>query len=154
MENLLRYALEYTERYIPVFPVYEPSSDGNGCSCDKGESCKSTGKHPRTKNGFKDATTDPEQVKQWWNKWPNANIGIPTGKATGWLVLDVDPKHGGVESLEEFLGCEVIPETLASETGSGGMHYIFAYPKNREIRGRANILPGLELTIQRQILAA
>jgi len=38
-----------------------------------------------------------EQIKKWWTKTPNANIGIPTGEKSGWLVLDVD--DGGDETL-------------------------------------------------------
>ncbi|UWV48489.1 bifunctional DNA primase/polymerase [Acetivibrio thermocellus] len=31
-----------------------------------------------------------EQIKKWWRKTTNANIGIPTGEKSGWLALDVD----------------------------------------------------------------
>ena len=137
-------ALAYARQELPVVILHNPLANGD-CSCKMGTQCKSIGKHPRTKHGLKDATTDLAQIEDWWNKWPNANIGIPTGKKSGWLVLDIDPDHGGVDSLEEFLGSRIIPDTLSSETGSGGMHLFFAYPKDREIRGKVGILPGLDI---------
>jgi len=58
--------------------------------------------HPRTKtpateHGFKDATTDVAQIRAWWTKTPDANIGIATGEASGGLVvidIDVDEAKG------------------------------------------------------------
>jgi hypothetical protein len=58
--------------------------------------------HPRTKtpateHGFKDATTDVAQIRTWWTKTPDANIGIATGKASGGLVvidINVDEAKG------------------------------------------------------------
>ncbi|MFR3484832.1 MAG: bifunctional DNA primase/polymerase, partial [Clostridia bacterium] len=63
-------AVEYINMGLAVFPVVYK------------------GKTPLTKNGCKDATTDAAVVKGWWQKWPNANIGIATGaKSNGLLVI-------------------------------------------------------------------
>lgn len=70
-----------------MFPIYEALSDGT-CSCGK-PACSDEGKHPRCEHGFKDATTDRAQIQAWWQRWPNANIGIACG-AAGWVVIDVD----------------------------------------------------------------
>ena len=43
------------------------------------------------------ATTDEAQVRAWWAQEPNANVGI---HCAGMLVIDVDPKKGGYESLQ------------------------------------------------------
>ena len=48
-----------------------------------GLDCENIGKHPMTKNGVKDATTDLDQIRKWWQRWPNANIGVATGSASG-----------------------------------------------------------------------
>ncbi|MBC7679985.1 MAG: bifunctional DNA primase/polymerase [Pseudorhodobacter sp.] len=51
---------------------------------------KPRGKKPLTAHGFKDATTDPERIASWWQQWPDANIGIPTGATdTGGCGYDV-----------------------------------------------------------------
>lgn len=65
-------ALAYAAKGVPVFP------------CDPAK------KKPLTKHGFKEASTDPATIAEWWERWPNAMIGMPTGKASGVWVLDVD----------------------------------------------------------------
>ena len=119
-------ALIYARAGIPVFALHSPGK--SGCSCGKPK-CKNIGKHPRTPNGVKDATTDQGIIKAMWEKWPTANIGIACGQEAGICVVDVDPIHGGNESialLEEKYG--KLPETSQSRTGSGGQHIFFKYP--------------------------
>jgi len=55
---------------------------------------------------------------------PNANIGIPTGEKSGWLVLDVD--DGGDETISALEATHgKLPDTVTAVTGSGGRHYVF-----------------------------
>lgn len=120
-------ALEYAKAGFPVFALHNPIKNGV-CSCGNPK-CTSIGKHPRTPNGVKDATTDPAAIKKMWGNWPNANIGIACGESAGICVVDVDPVHGGDKSLavlEEQHG--KLPETLRARTGSGGEHIFFKYP--------------------------
>ncbi len=93
------------------------------------------GKAPLTAHGFKDATSDHEQIRSWWRRWPDANIGMPTGEESGVVVLDVDPRNGGTESfyeLNEKYGR--IPDTLRQKTGGQGSHFLFEYPNGTSIR--------------------
>src|SRR5271156_1248645 len=85
---LLQAALGYAGCGWPVFPIFEPLTDGN-CSCGKPD-CPSPGKHPRVPNGLKDSTINKQKILSWWTRWPNANIAIPTGAPSGLVVLDVD----------------------------------------------------------------
>ncbi len=88
------HALRYAADGFAVFPVYEPERHHGGllCSCSKVD-CR--GKHPRTANGVNDASTDSETIKGWWTRWPNASIGIATGKRSGGLaVVDLDGAEG------------------------------------------------------------
>jgi hypothetical protein len=122
-----------------IFPLHTPDGRG-GCSCRKSD-CQNTGKHPRTPRGLKDATNDPEQVGAWWLKYPDANIGIATGDASGFLVFDVDPRHGGWEGLQslfERIG-EPFPATVEQITGSDGRHFLFRMP-DVDIRNSAGKL--------------
>jgi len=59
--------------------------------------------------------------------WPTANLGLATGAASGLLVLDVDPAHGGTESLRALLNAHGVdvPETVTAATGGDGTHYYF-----------------------------
>src|SRR6266568_8600113 len=72
--SALRHALAYAWYGWPVFP------------------CKPGSKEPATRHGFRDATTDPNQIRQWWQTLPRANLAIATG-SPGPDVLDVD-RHG------------------------------------------------------------
>ena len=129
---LLEAALDYAGRGWPVFPLHTPRF-GNmplakvECSC--GKACESIGKHPRTLHGVKDATTDEAQIREWWQQWPDANIGIATGGVTGPIVLDVDnhPGRPGYETLDALLNTNPgVPDTPIVNTGSGGQHYYYA----------------------------
>lgn len=114
-----------------MFPVHTPDGNG-GCSCRTAECVEKEGqgKHPRTKHGFKDASADGDVVLKWWQQSPDANIGMPTGRVTGRLVLDVDPRHGGNESLEELeRRCRPLPATWSVRTGGGGRHFHFELPE-------------------------
>jgi hypothetical protein len=141
-ENLAM-ALHYAEVMgWPVFPVNHPV--GNGCSCHK--ECKSIGKHPMIGDWPNTATIDKTQIINWWTQNPDANIGIPTGANT-FYVLDIDVADGkqGLESLEKLeLQYGKLPETLSATTGSGGKHYCFAKPGNTRLTNKTNIMPGLD----------
>lgn len=130
--NLLNHALHYAKMGYSVFPVHNMIADNDilSCSCAK-VYCANPGKHPQTRYGHKEATTDSKKINLWWTSHPDANIGLLTGVDTKLLVLDVDPKDGGyyaLEGLEEKY--DALPETLTVLTGSGGRHFYFKYPSN------------------------
>lgn len=138
--DMLTAALWYAVRGFPVFPVH--SAAGGRCSCGK-SNCAHPGKHPRTAHGFKDATTDVARIKECWGKWPEANIGMPTGAVTGLLVIDVDPRNGGEESLESlFAKHGRFPNTAEQKTGGGGRHFVFRDPG---IAVPKTLAPGIDL---------
>lgn len=91
-------------------------------------------------------STDLDTIRSWWTRWPAANVGLATGPASSLAVLDIDPRSGGHESfaaLEERVG--VLPGTVTSLTGGGGLHLLYRHP-DRKITSRANALgPGLDV---------
>ena len=127
--TLIKAALAYAGRGVPVFP------------------CVPGGKRPLTANGFWDATTKADRIRAWWERWPEANVGVPTGERSGLLILDVDAKAGGPESLtalEQTHG--VLPRTTRVRTGGGGVHVYFRYPGGEVVRNSAGLLgPGLDV---------
>ena len=143
-QSCLTAALEYAEKGWPVLPVYEPDDQGH-CSCGKGAACDSPAKHPRTRHGFKDATTDESQIREWWRIWPNANVAVSTGPLSGLVVVDLDPRHGSDASFVR-LKAEYgpIPETLTCVTGGGGQHLYFVSPGS-SIRSRTGVLRGIDV---------
>ena len=89
---------------LPVHSV----ADGH-CSCDNAE-CPSPSKHPRTKHGLNDASTQPDQVRLWWRQWPNANIGVAV--PDGMVVLGIaeavaNAKGGGTSQVETAMIVEI-----------------------------------------------
>jgi putative DNA primase/helicase len=120
----LSYALAYARRGWRVFPLH--SVYCGDCSCGK-DNCSSAGKHPRTKNGVLDATTDFAQIRAWWEHWPMANVGIATGN--GLLVGDFDfAKGANPDDLAPY-GLAHLTDTLAVLTGSKGWHYYWDTPE-------------------------
>lgn len=99
----------FAQHGVPVFP------------------CAPDGKQPITAHGFKDATADAEQVQSWWRRFPEANIGMPTGAASGVVVVDVDV-HGanGYEGLNRADRAGLVSgwETQV-QSPSGGLHLYF-----------------------------
>lgn len=144
--HLLEAALSYAQKGWRVLPLHTPIK--NGCSCGR-SNCSSIGKHPRTKNGLKDASDTKQTISQWWKKWPMANIGILTGKESGIVVLDIDPQHGGDNSFDELVqNLGKIPDTVESLTGGGGKHIFFSYPRDEGvIRNKVGLkdYPGIDI---------
>lgn len=129
--NMKQEALDLAEKGFRVFPVFEPTA--KGCSCKQGEICENAGKHPRVSQWQKVATTDKAQIKEWFQKWQRANIGIATGKGSNVIVLDVDANKGGDVSLSELFGDSDLPETLTAKTGNG-FHFFFQIVENIDIK--------------------
>ena len=107
-DNLLEAALHYAELGYPVFP------------------CEPGGKHPLTEHGFKDATTDAEQIAAWWKDRPNANIGLATA---GMLVLDEEAESTWLaDEPDKQLDLAIAP---MANSARGGRHRYFRQPEGR-----------------------
>jgi hypothetical protein len=139
-ESVLTTGLAFARHDHAVFPVNSPveRNGKNFCSCGsdgRGRPCTSPAKHPYGKlapNGLLSATTESGIIKHWFGYTaPDANLGVRTDKL---VVVDVDPRHGGDESLaalEREHG--EFPLTWRTLTGGGGEHVLFACPDGVEI---------------------
>jgi hypothetical protein len=128
-------ACEYIKQGFPVLPLCWPGSD-RSCGCGRHHQEKAIGKAPLTDHGLKDATQTILGVKEYWNRWPQANIGIAI--PSGYFILDVDIEHSGFESLEllqDRVG--TLPDTWRITTGSGGVH--LWYKSNIPIRNTVSL---------------
>lgn len=105
--------------------------------------------HDRRKvpvKGFKwkeDCTSDQTIINSWTQQYPQLKFyGLPCGKDNGLLVLDVDVKGGGLETIKNYH----VPLTKSQTTLSGGKHYIFKYPDDSKVYGnRVGFDSGLDI---------
>lgn len=138
MSDKMIYAENYAdEMKWKIFPLHFIASNGQ-CSCGRSD-CKSKGKHPLTANGFHSATVNINQIHDWWQNTPDANIGVATGRKSNLIVVDIDEAKGAkLSDLYKIVDKEKI-DTLAAKTG-GGRHLYFSYPIGTEIKNSASRL--------------
>ncbi len=136
----LEAALAYSAAGLPVLPLNSLQTDR--CSCGRID-CPSPGKHPLTLHGLHDASTDQDVIREWWQRWPQANVGLAMGVASGLVVVDVDPRHGGDPELAKLAMSGIPLETLTVRTGGGGRHLYFHCPGGA-IRSRKRFRPGVD----------
>lgn len=120
LQQMKSAALFWARRDFPVLPV-EPD-----------------GKKPLIRDWPNRATTDEEQIEQWWEDHPKANVGLLMGEEAGAVALDEDPRNDGdLDSLGP------LPETLVHRTGGGGRHAFFQFHEALD-RSR-DLAPGVEV---------
>ena len=127
--SMLELALQISNEFgFSIFPCRE-KTQGN-----------KKAKSPYTNRGYKDASRDEEQIRSWWRHFPNAMIGVPTGRENGIFVVDIDvgPDKDGEASFND-LGIGD-PYTCQTITMSGGRHLIFAYRAEYELKNTAGAL--------------
>ena len=98
---------------------------------------------------FNDRKPTIKEVRQWWKMYPEANIAIITGKISGIVAVDIDIKSGG--DFNEVY--EMSPTELISQTGTGGYHLIYTYPKNG-LPIKNKVTPGVDLRADRGYIVA
>lgn len=126
---MLEHALEYLSFGYPIFPVCSPLMgahqhfiDGRirDCAPDK------RGKNPMVPwKAYQTTLPNSGQVRDWWRRWPDANIGMATGAFSKIIVLDCDSGEARQLVLEKG-GLEQAP---AVWTGTpGGIHFWIEHP--------------------------
>jgi len=113
--RLVDAALAWAARGIPVLPV-RPAE-----------------KAPLTTHGLRDATTDTALLREWWGRWPSANVGIATG-SPGADVLDVDVRRdeSGWPAVRRLVDAGALPVGVPMvRTPSGGVHLYFLGTEQR-----------------------
>jgi AAA domain-containing protein/bifunctional DNA primase/polymerase-like protein/primase-like protein len=127
VETPLTKALNYTALGYAIMPI-RPAS-----------------KVPLLNDWQHKASCDASQVRDWWQRFPNAGIGVHCG-LSGLVVVDVDPRNGGRETLARLqsergplwdYACGI------ARTGGGGSHYVFRMPEGVGLPGKAG--PGVDI---------
>ena len=129
---------------LPVFPCREMNSEYK----TSGKARKLYAKAPYTRNGFKDATLDLGLIDQFWSAHPNAIVGVPMGKASGLIAIDID--EGGNKCGEETFAALKLgnPLTVQTRTLSGGRHLFFRCSETLEIRNDTSTVFGKDIDVR------
>jgi hypothetical protein len=101
MTTLHAAALQLAQKGLAVFP------------------CQPRGKEPACDTGLHAATTNVERINRWWQAFPDLNIGIATGTASGIFVLDIDGEDGEGSLLKLEGEHGALPPTVEAITGKG-----------------------------------
>lgn len=155
-ERLKKASLWYGSTGWKILPCYGLSDSGR-CTCGGNHTePKDVGKHPAVGDWNSRATNEPETIANWWENSPENNIGVVC-KTSGFFVIDVDPRSGGVDSYENFLkelGQE-LPQTIEQYTGTyargnnkhRGRHIFFKCSPDEKLVGnlKHRNLPGIDI---------
>ncbi|MFN4153641.1 MAG: AAA family ATPase [Paracoccaceae bacterium] len=114
-------ALQVSRQGIPVFPVHFRPMKNNPAKLEKVPAIK----------GWKDGAASilEAQILAWWQQWPNAEVGFPTGAITGIAVLDLDMKDGK-DGIAACSARGVDPDSaspMIGQTRTGGRHLYFRH---------------------------
>jgi P4 family phage/plasmid primase-like protien len=142
------YAANQTLRW-KILPVHGIGVDGR-CTCGRAHTDpKDIGKHPAIGAWQTDASSDLHQIESWWDAEPRNNIAV-MARASGFLVVDVDPRSGGFESLDKFEAMfpDALTPTVEAMTGvyqhNGrnvrGKHLYYRVSENENLIGKLESL--------------
>jgi hypothetical protein len=130
--NFLEPALKYSSLGYSVIPIKPPAADAEGKDCNK--------KPPISWKGFQSRKATQQEIKKWDKQYPNARIGIVTGKISNLTTLDCDSQEAR-EQIEEYLPDSLI--TPIAKSPRKGNHLDFEYEPT--LPTKAGILPGLDI---------
>lgn len=135
-------------KFAPVFPCRRKDQEGYS----NGRPCTYKAKSPLVDNGFFAATQDEAQIREWWRRWPDALVGVPTGQRTKLIAIDWDPeKHTDITG--EWIQSNIEALMLAKTHGTmrGGKHYLYRVGTGQLYKGGTDLelagvkRPGIDL---------
>jgi hypothetical protein len=133
--SIVNIAIDYAKRGWPVFP------------------CNPVNKAPLIGKGFKGASRDPEQIRIWWIRYPNAMIGVPMGEESGVIAIDPDaPKEEGDPDGRRNWALLIAQHgsffTHSHLTPGGGKHVLFRYDPERPLTNSAGALADMGIDVR------
>jgi putative DNA primase/helicase len=164
-EKLTSGALWYAGKGWKLLPCYGINSGGR-CTCGGAHSePKDAGKHPAIGEWNARATDDATTVSNWWSNGSENNIGVYC-QGSGFIVIDIDPRSGGIasfEQLEEMLDAP-LPRTVEATTGiytyngvtAKGRHLYFKVQDGEQFQGnlKAAGLNGIDIKYNGYVMVA
>jgi len=126
LKTLNEYALAYAELGWSVFPIIPKE------------------KKPKIKwEKYQKERATEEQINSWWKKWPDANIGIITGKISDIIVMDIDSQKGRENYIVAF---DELHSTISQKTGKPeALQLFFKHPKDRDYPNMAGMFTDVDV---------
>jgi hypothetical protein len=85
-----------------------------------------------------------KEVEAWFGGRRNSNLGIVTGALSNLVVLDIDARHRGSQSLALLeLEHGTLPDTVEAQTGGAGRHLYFVHPGG-VVHNRVGLAAGID----------
>ena len=131
-------AKEYAERGWRVVILH--SSLDRECTCSKGADCPSPGKHPRQRGWQRTATTDPDTIDAWFQKWPNSNVGVRLGPESNVIDVEYDSDEGA-RTAKELIGECYTPSYASARS----IHRLYRFPHDLQIPKAVEEMHRLEM---------
>ncbi|MCA0044107.1 bifunctional DNA primase/polymerase [Celeribacter litoreus] len=122
-------AASYAQKGLSVFPV---APIGQGPKRQDGKE-----PYPGTR-GFRDASSDPEQIAAWAKQYPDANIGLAC-ELSDLVAVDVDLDLDDPEQnarWERYRAANDLPPTFEQRTAGGGLHLVYKASKGAKYPGK------------------
>lgn len=91
-----------------------------------------------------------EEIDVWFKTWPDAGVGIVTGSVSKLIVIDIDPRNGGNESLKSL----DLPPTYVVQTGGGGQHMYYRWMHAASLQKCTGYLPGVDIQAEGSLIVA
>jgi P4 family phage/plasmid primase-like protien len=164
-DRLKKATLWYATQGWKLLPCYGINDSGR-CTCNgQHDEPKDVGKHPAIGDWNTRSTDDKSTIETWWNNSPDNNIGVVCHKS-GFFVIDIDPRSGGIDSWEKFqeLMEYDLPQTVEAYTGaysyngknSRGRHIYYRVADNEKLIGnlKSMNLPGIDIKHNGYVLLA
>jgi P4 family phage/plasmid primase-like protien len=155
-EKLQKASAWYGAQGWKILPCYGLLESGK-CTCGGAHTePKDKGKHPAIGDWNSRATDDKLTIQTWWENSPENNIGVVAQKS-GFLVVDIDPRSGGIDSYEKFLELldHDLPNTVEQLTGiysyngvpQRGRHIFLKCDEDEKLLGNLKSLglPGIDI---------
>lgn len=104
-------------------------------------------KVPSIRGWTKGGALRGQEISEWWVNNPDDIPGVVTGEESGMWVLDIDPRHGGNDSIARLDAIGALGRTFRVDTPSGGWHLYFAYPAGAQIGNQQPLsgYPGIDV---------
>ncbi len=143
--SALDYALAYADRGWPVFVLSGQKIPLRNCDPCANDECDRETCGCLTCHGFYAATTDADRIRAMLERYPDNPVAIRTGAPSGIVVVEIDPKNGGGDTLARLDERGILPGTLMVQSGGGGVHLYYAHPGGYAMGSANRLGPGVDV---------